>query len=210
MTARTIGLWSASTNLFRRGQAATVNVDSVVGAGGGSITLSSDTSTPGPFSPASYKVQCDGLAANQGISAYSSTGLAATTGTPDSASCWFKGVAGQSYTVQLFWVNTDASSTAGTATTFTAAGVFQLLSPGGVTVAAGKTGDQVLMRVRINGTRAETFWLANVMLSETAVCPPYVPTSGATASAPFGRRWQTQALRDTQRRWAGTYGRRAA
>lgn len=176
-----VGVWEAATNLFPRGQ-----VDAVANwnAQSGSTRVI-DATVAAPFSPQSIKNTTDGLAANEAIDVASIAGLAAAAGTAGVGSVWFMGVAGQSYGVSLIWANTDASFTQGPVTTFTATGAFQLVTvPAALAVAAGKTGDSLRLRVQVNGTRAESFWLAHGMLqSGVSLVTPYIATSqGATAA----------------------------
>lgn len=183
------------TNLFPQGQAAAGVGSNWVAAGGGSITISVDAATASPFAPRSIKVLTDGGAANQGLSAQTATGLALASGTACAGSCFFLGVAAAPYTCQMIVVNTDASMTNGAATTLVATGRWQLLVPAAVSVAPGKTGNMIVLRVSINGTRAETFWAANAMLSTgSPYAPPYVPTDGATVTrySSFDSTWRSE------------------
>jgi hypothetical protein len=104
-------------------------------------------------------------------------------------SMYFRGTAGQSYKTRMTLVNTDASATEGTSTTFTATGGWQLLTPSPLAVAAGETANLVREAITINGQRADTFWIAHPMLEAGhAVVAPYVATSGgATATKPGAR-----------------------
>lgn len=175
----------AATNLFQRGQCDSIDDYAWHNISAG-VTQSLDASTAPPFSTQSVKQVCNGTSANQACVPQSDVGQAAATGTAGVGSIYFEGVAGQSYRCWLRWVNTDATTTDGAVTTFTATGSWQLLSPASVAVEAGKTGDQLRLRVEINGTRAETFWLAHAMLEKgQSVVAPYVATSGGvTATRP--------------------------
>jgi hypothetical protein len=78
----------------------------------------------------------------------------------------------------------------GSITTFTSRlAAWQLLTPASLAVAAGKTGDLLLVLVQVNGTRSESFWVAHAMLEKAqSVVAPYVATSGgATATHAVGR-----------------------
>jgi hypothetical protein len=186
-----IGVYTGGTNLFRNGQNdATTNwFISTTG-----ITVSTDATVPAPFSPQSIKLVCDGTQANQGVLAKSATGQAAAATTVGVGSVYVKGVAGQQYDVFVQWFNTDLSVTTGTFTTFTATGVMQLIAPASLAVAAGKTGDQLVMKATVHGTRAETFWVAHAML-QTGVpyVSPYVATSGGATATRFPARIQVPA-----------------
>ena len=179
------GVWRAATNLFRRGQC------DAVGSGAGSSdwntaisTRAVDATVASPFSPNSIKYTGDGTAANQGAFIGSAAGQAAAAGVVGVGSVYFKGVAGQSYFHTTRWLNTDATNTRAATVAFTATGSWQLLVPNPIAVGAGKTGDTLIVEARINGTRAESFWLAHAML-ETGhgEVSPYIATSqGATAA----------------------------
>jgi hypothetical protein len=184
------GIFRAATNVFVLGQAGSIG--SIWSSSGAGATPSTDATVPPPYSTQSIKYVCDGTVANQGCLALSITGgsgLPATTGTFGAGSIWFKGVAGQSYFTQMRWINTDASTTDGTQSIFTATGAWQLLTPASVAVAATKTGNQLVIMVRVNGTRTDTFWVAHAMLEVgQSVVAPYVATSGgATATHAAGR-----------------------
>lgn len=177
-TTATQGDGNVRTNLFGYGQCDTIGNWFTALSG---VVASVDTTMPAPFSTNSVKYVADGTVANQG--AIPSTAAAQNAGVGANAvgSIWFKGVAGQSYLIRTRWVNTDASATDGTATTLNATGSWQLVTPASVAVASGKIGDQLAIMVRINGQRAETFWVANVMLEKfQTVVAPYIPTAGGT------------------------------
>jgi hypothetical protein len=185
------GVRRAATNLFRRGQCDATTDWNAAAAG---TTPSVDATVPAPFSPQSIKYACDGSVAAQGASPRTATGQAATAGTVGVGSCYFKGVAGQSYTSNLVWVNTDASSTVGTTLTFTATGGWQQIAPAALAVAVGKTGDQLRILVQINGTRTESFWVAHAMLEKgQSVVAPYVATSGGSTATHAAGRVQADA-----------------
>lgn len=185
------GIWEAGTNLFRRGQC-----DSVTdwNASGGGVTIATDATVLPPFSTQSIKVTTDGTGANQGCLPNSATGQAAATGVVGVGSVYFKGVASASYNVYMRWANTDASNTLGTTSTFTATGAWQQLIPPSLAVAAGKTGDKLIIRVEINGTRAESFWVAHAMLQKGVnVVSPYIATSGGSTASRSAARVQAPA-----------------
>jgi hypothetical protein len=202
------GIRRAANNLFRYGQC-----DSLGGGAGADWRVTSSGVTPAidatvaaPFSPQSVKVTTDGTIASQAIAPKSAAGQAAAAGVLAAVSAYFKGVAGQQYVVQSRWNNTDATTTDGAATIVTATGIWQLIKPATVAVAAGKTGDSVGIRIGINGTRAESFWVAHPMLekgTQTEVGAPYVATSGgATATHGIGRVQAPAALLDATQGWA--------
>lgn len=188
----------AATNLFRRGQCdATTDYN----ASGTGVTIAIDNTVPASFSPQSIKVTCDGTAANQGVDCTSATGLAVTAGTNGVESIRFKGTNGNSYRIFGQWANTDATTTTTAVGTFTSNGSWQLLGNalGGVAgatlaalaVAVGKTGDSLHIIVQVNGTRAESFWVAHAMLEKgQSVVAPYVATSGGTTATKNAARVQ--------------------
>jgi hypothetical protein len=186
------GIRRAATNLFTRGQADAVST--AWGNAGAGTVIAIDATSPAPFSPQSMKYTCDGTAANQGCLAQSGTGLAATVGTPGVGSIWFKGIAGRSYFSQMRWINTDATTTDGAQSVFTATGTWQLLTPAAVNVAATKTGNQLIIMARVNGTRADAFWVAHAMLETGFVAgAPYVATFGGTTATHAAGRVQVPA-----------------
>lgn len=202
MTMRGGGLWPTRTNLFRQGQCAAITDWGQ--SSGGVVTRAVDAATKAPFAARSIKVTTDGGAANQGVAAQSASGQAASAGTTGAGSLYFLGVAGQSYRVQMWWVNGDATNTFGTATTFTASGFWQQLNPALLSVLAGKTGNRLLINLTINGTRAESFWVAHAQIEiGVGQVSPYIPTTGGnTASRPGGRRWQLENSRRMMHRYA--------
>lgn len=184
-----IGVYQPASNLFRRGQCDTTADQ--FGSTATPPTLTTDATVPALFSTQSIRVTSNGAVAGQGYVAQSATGQAAATGLACASSIYFRGVAGQSYGVLSEWSNTDASITQGAQTIFVATGNWQLLTPATVAVAAGKTGDALRIRATINGTRAETFWVAHAMLqSGVAYASPYVTSSGGATSSKAGGRVQ--------------------
>jgi hypothetical protein len=174
------GIRRAATNLFRRGQCDSTAGINLIGVG---VTLAVDATTAALFSPQSVKVTCNGAAASQGAQPATVLGLGATAGVIGVGSVYFKGVAGQSYQAFLNWTNTDLSITSGAVTTFVATGAWQLVAPASLAVAALKTGDALSISVAINGTRAESFWIAHTMLETgQSIVAPYVATSGGTTA----------------------------
>lgn len=194
------GVRRTSTNLFRQGQCGALTDWGTLQAG---VVPTLDATVPPRFSTQSVKYTCDGTVANQGGQALSAAGQAAGAGLVGATSIWFKGVAGASYTVNTRWVHTDATSVDGAVTTFTATGGDQLLVPAAVSVAAAKTGDTLRICVQINGTRAESFWLAHAMLEKGVFyVNPYVATTGgATATHPGGRIQMPVGLVTLARGW---------
>lgn len=185
-----ISSFPAATNLFRHGQCDGANgsapADIVVTTTG--VTPTIDTSTPAPFSPQSVKVVVDGSVASQGVFIDSPTGLGAAVGTDGIGGLWFKGTIA-TYNFQMIWVNTDATTTVVSSSSFTATGAWQWISPAMLatsfftTVAAGKTGDKLRMRFIKTSQASNTFWIAHEVLQMGArVTNPYLATSGATAS----------------------------
>jgi len=179
------GIWDSGTNLFRRGQCDATTDWHQTATG---ETITTDATTPAPFSPQSIKAVCDGTTAAQGFQAFSATGQAAATGVVGAGSLYFKGVVGAAYTVRMHWLNTDTSTTDGTNLNFTATGAWQLLTPPSLAVAAGKTGDRLEIDVFINGTRAETIWAAHAMLEKLpgtsrVNVSPYIATSGGSTAS---------------------------
>lgn len=194
------GIRRPATNLFGRGQCDAVGTS--WGNAGAGTTIATDATAPAPWSPQSMKYTCDGSAANQGCLAQSAA-LAATTGTPGVGSVWFRGIAGRSYFSQMRWVNSDSSTTDGAQSIFTATGNWQLLTPASVAVAAGKTGSQLIVMARVNGTRADAFWTAHAMLETgQGVAAWYVATSGGASATHAGGRVQLpSALLSATRGW---------
>lgn len=205
-----IGVWNARTNLFGNGQCdGGLGTTWLIGGVGSVSAL--DPSVPGRFSPQSVKYTTDGGSANQACVATTAAGLAAAAGNYGSTGIWFIGVAGASYRVNAEWLNTDASVTTGTVTTFTATGLLQYLEPAPLAVAVGKTGDRLRVRVFINGTRAESFWCSNPMLvnvgaARAAPPGPYIPTrGGATASVLASTATGPSSLLSGAQGWWATY-----
>lgn len=198
------GIRRAATNGFRHGQC-----DAATSPGWNTSTTgvvaSVDASTPAPFSPQSIKYVMDGTASSQSIQARTNAGLAAAAGTVGVGSIYFKGVAGATYTTNMRWNNTDATTNDAGSLTFTATGDWQLLTPPIFPVPAGKTGDFLSIIVRIPGgtTRAETVHAAHPMLETgQSVVAPYVATSGgATATHAAGRVQAPASLLDETQGW---------
>lgn len=198
------GIRRAATNLFRQGQCGATT--DWLGATATPPTISIDATTRPPFSTQSIKGVCSGAAASQGFIPSSATGQAAVATTPGVGSIYAKLVNGASYVCRMEWVNTDATVTQGTDTGLTGTGAFQLIIPTSVLVAAGKTGDQLRIRLFINGTRAETIWVAHVMLEKgVAVVASYVPTTGGSTATHSGGRVRAPAsLLNTTQGWMAT------
>jgi hypothetical protein len=195
-----LGIRRAATNLFRRGQCdATTDTTMTAGA-----TRVVDATVPAPFSPQSIKVTTDGTSAAQGIVLDSATGQAAAAATNGVAAVYVKGVIGQQYDVTLRWQTTLPATVIGVATTIVATGGWQLVSAPATAVPVGQVGDQVRVQVKINGTRAESFWVAHAMLEKgQSVVSPYVATSGgATATRAAGRVQAPATLLNTATFWA--------
>lgn len=193
------GIWEAGTNLHRHGQCDSLTDWSVAGVTS-SRTL--DATTAAPFSPQSVKIVTTGANIGGGIG-QSATGQAKATGTVGVGSIYLKGVAGLTYDVSVEWVNTDASTTAGSATTWMATGGWDLVVPASVSVAAGKTGDMLRVRCQTHAVRAsESFWLAHPMLqSGMSFVTPYVATAGGTATRATPRVQAPASLLDTTQGW---------
>lgn len=196
-----VAVWEAGTNLFRRGQC---DATTDWSGASGHETISIDATTPGPFSPQSIKCVTDISSSNEGMLPQSATGQAAPAGTAAVGSIWFKGTAGQSYFTMMRWKNTDASVSDGVQQIFTATGQWQLLTPStAAVVGTGKTGDALVIMARVNGTRADTFWLAHAMLQKGVnVVSPYIATSGgATATRAAGRVQAPASLLNATQGW---------
>lgn len=173
------GIFRAATNLFRRGQCDTNSVWNNFNSIVGRVT---DATVPPPFSTQSIKYTTSGLTTQEGCSAVTNTGLAIAAGTNGVGSCWFKGVAGLTYSYKMRWANTDASTTDGSFTTFTATGSWQLLTASALAVAAGKTGDKLVFVIVTATTRAEDFWVAHCMLEVADQPTPYITTTGGSTA----------------------------
>lgn len=170
----------AATNLFRNGQCDATTDWPVSGSG---MSRAIDTGVDPPFSTQSIAITSTGASANPICTPQSATGQAAAAGVIGAGSVWFKGVASASYKISMRWINSDASSTTGSATTFNATGGWQKLIPPTLAVAAGKTGDQLRIVITLNGTRAETFWAAHAMLQKNVgVVGDYVATNGGSTA----------------------------
>lgn len=192
------GIWRPATNQMRTAQCDSTN-NWTVNTG---VTPTTDPTVPPPWSSQSIKCVIDGSAAGQGVKPQTFGTLALAPATPCVGSILFRGTAGLSYDVRMRIQNTDASTTDGAVTTFTAGAgtwptitvnglTWEILTPAAATVAVGKTGDSYGIRVGVAAaiTRADTLWVAHPMLEsgQTDVAP-YVPTSGgATASNGAGR-----------------------
>lgn len=202
MNDSSVGIRRAATNQFSRGQCDTVGNWITLGAG----TVSApaiDATTPPPFSPQSIKFVTGGTAAQEAGGGQSNPGLAMAAGVIAVGSIYFKGVAGASYGVRLRVRDAGGASSFGTTTTFIATGAWQLLVPLSMPVPAGVTGDRIVVEVYVNGTRAETFWLAHPMMeSGQSAVASYVATSGGvTATHPAGRVQISTAVLNPVQSW---------
>lgn len=179
------GIRRAATNLHRDGQSASVVIGATWGIAGTGVTIAADPAVPAPFGLLSTRVVCDGTVAQQGVQPTTASGQAAAAGVNGVASVWFRGIAGASYLSWVRWYDSvPANLGDGPQTTFTATGEWQLISPAGLVVPATKVGSTFALMVRINGTRAETFWVAHPMLEKgVPVVAPYVVTSGGTSTS---------------------------
>jgi hypothetical protein len=175
----------AATNRHPHGQCDSLaNYGAVTGA-----THSLDPATRTQASPQSVKVVTPGVAQFEGEQAYTATGQAAAAGVFGSGSIAIEAAVGVQVDVWLRWINTDASLNDGAKTTYTGTGTVERVTPAPLAVAAGKTGDQLIIYVRTHTVVATIFWVGNPMLEVgQSVVAPYVPTSGgATATKPAAR-----------------------
>src|SRR5215471_3655682 len=196
-----LGVWRTATNLNGHGQCDAV---ASYGPGDAGTVPTIDISTPAPFSPQSIKVTTDGTTAAQHLGIGNVSALSAPAGNIGLASIYIKGIAGRSYFVQNYWNNSDATLTGGTQYTFNATGQWQLVTCPNVTVATGKTGTGLIFLVGVNGTRAETFWVAHPMLEQGTYgdITPYIATSGNATSTRLAARVQAPvSLLNTTQGW---------
>lgn len=174
----------AATNLFQRGQCDAQSPGTNGwnnGGSGGTMTCAVDTATPAPFSPQSMKITVDGSNNNQGV--YASAAGSWAAGTTMTGSIWFKGVSGKVYKYVINYYN-GTTEKAGTSTSFTATGQWQLLVPVMNTVQTGDTATAIRLYVQTTTAVADTFWVAHAMEEASVTdAAPYVATSGgATAT----------------------------
>lgn len=191
------GVWRATTNLFRNGNADT-NLTDWFGSG---ITLIRDT-TVAKFGTTSVESVCPGGSSGQGFHVDTATGQALSAGTAVRASVWLKGNAGgETFTFFTRILNTDASSTDGGVTTITLTTSWQRFVATLDTVAVGKTGDQIQLFCSTNVTQVATFWAGGAQAETRLTATPYVDTVNATASRSVGQVQGLASLLNATQSW---------
>jgi|SRR5215472_5234477 len=177
-----LGIWHGATNWTLHGQC---DSTSNFGPGDvGSTTATIDTLTPAPFSPQSIKVVTTGLGTAQHVG-MSTGAFSAAAGNIGLSSVYAKGTAGQTYFIQLYFVNSDTTMTAGTQAVFTANGNWQYFVAPKVSVATGKTATSCIMLFGPNTVRADTYWVAHPMIEQSSfnqAVSPYIATSGGAGT----------------------------
>lgn len=150
-------------------------------AGGGTGTAISRVTTTSKYGAACGKAVTVGDATDQGCSGAGSLGLGLAATTAATASVWLCGNSGGEQ-VDVFCriVNTDATTTDGTRLTVTLTTVFQRFVPASVSVASGKTGDQLVIFIR-NGSGlsvAQTYFIDGAQLEVGSSASPFIDPSG--------------------------------
>jgi RHS repeat-associated protein len=179
------GLWEPTTNQMRNGGVET-NTNSWASVGTGTVTSTRDTNWA-KFGSASMKTVTDGAASGQGVAAQTATGLTLPAATVESGSVWIKASVGSGQVSALLRIyNSDGSQTNGTASTINLSTTPQRIALK-ATVANGKTGNQVEIRLTTKTALAISLWADGAQIEQLPIATPYIQTDGATASRPAAR-----------------------
>jgi RHS repeat-associated protein len=189
------GIWEQTTNQMPNGGAESNTAN---WAGIGNVTTSRDTGWS-KFGSASIKTVTAGSVSGQGMTAQTNTGLALTAGTAEKGSVWVKGSG--SFSALLRITNSDGSVTNGTAVSVTLSTTPQRITVG-ATVASGKTGSKVELRLTTSKAAAVSFWADGAQIEKLSIATPYVHTDGATASRGASRVQAPASLLSPSQGWA--------
>lgn len=162
-------------------------------AGSGTGTSITRVTTAQEFGVAAGRAATAGDAADQGCSGSTASGLGLAAGVQAIGSVWLCGNSGgEQVDVFASIGNTDSSSTNGTRSTVILTTLFQRFVTAPVTVAVGKTGDQLFLFIR-NGSGlsvAQTYLIDGAQLEVGASATPFIdPTGDISLSDPA---WQVQ------------------
>ncbi len=188
------GVWEQATNQLPNG-GAEANTDNWVGVL--SATATRDTSWS-QFGAGSIKVTTPGKATAEGVAAQTATGLALPAGTAETGSVWLKGSG--SVTALLRINNSDGTQTNGTAVSVTLSATPQRLVLKN-TVATGKAGSQLEIRITTKAKSLITFWIDGAQLERRLIPTPYVETNGASGGRVAGRVRAAASLLSASQGW---------
>jgi hypothetical protein len=195
------GVWESTTNLCTNGGFETNTTGWATYQAGGVLTR---VTADKVFGATSLRFDMPAVG-NGAIYSGMPAGQAWPASSSVTASCWFKGTAGQTFELQAICGATDATNFAAT-TEFVASGQWQRVIVT-VTVPVGKTGDRmsVLMYKRngsgLNTAGADSFWLDGVQVEAKAFATPYVETTAATATRAVSRVRASVASIDETQGW---------